>query len=249
MMAMRGTCRADVAPLLTSTRPSMSFALRLSRRTFAAAAVALVAAGALGAQPAAVSARRAVAATPAAPITPSDRWLDGLTSKHRQFFDGPTANGGIMLVHILNYYDTLNETYKVKDADIDAVGTFYGATVFYGVNDAMWAKYRIGEFVASIDPTAGKLGAENPWRTTPVVLGMSLPQASVETLLKRGATFILCNNALTIFSGVLAKARGLDADSVYNDLASNILPGVNLIPGMVVAIEQAHTANMSYHRQ
>jgi intracellular sulfur oxidation DsrE/DsrF family protein len=82
-----------------------------------------------------------------------------------------------------------------------------------------------------------------------VILGMSLPQASVEALQRRGATFILCNNALTIFAGMLAKARGLDADSVYADLADNILPGVELIPGMVVAIEQAHDAGISYHRQ
>jgi intracellular sulfur oxidation DsrE/DsrF family protein len=78
---------------------------------------------------------------------------------------------------------------------------------------------------------------------------MNLPQASIESLQKRGATFILCNNALGIFSGMLAKARGLDADAVYNDLKANILPGVELIPGMVVAIDQAHDAGLSYHRQ
>ena len=227
----------------------MSFAIRLSRRAFAAAAVALVAAGSLSAQPAAVATGRAIAPTPSAPITPSDRWLDGLTSKHRQFFDAPTANGGIVLVHILNYYNTLNDTYKVKDADIDAVGTFYGATTFYGVNDAMWEKYRIGEFLETTDPRTGKPAVANPWRTAPVILGMSLPQASIEALQRRGATFILCNNALTIFAGMLAKARGLDGDSVYADLAANILPGVELIPGMVVAIEQAHDAGISYHRQ
>jgi hypothetical protein len=89
----------------------------------------------------------------------------------------------------------------------------------------------------------------NPWRAAPVILGMDLAPASIEALQKRGATFILCNNALTIFSGMLAKARGLDAAVVYEDLKANILPGVELIPGMVVAIEQAHTAGMSYHRQ
>lgn len=183
------------------------------------------------------------------PATPSDHWLQGLTSKHKQLFDAPSANGGIVLVHVMNYYDTLNRTYKIKDADIDAVATFYGATTFFGVNDAMWAKYRIGEFLNTIDPSIDKNATTNPWRTSPTVLGLDLPQASVESLLKRGATFILCNNALTIFSGLLAKARGLDATAVYNDLASNILPGVELVPGMVVAIDQAHAAGLSYHRQ
>ena len=76
-----------------------------------------------------------------------------------------------------------------------------------------------------------------------------LPQASIESLQKRGATFILCNNALGLFSGMLAKARGLKADDVYADLKANALPGVELVPGMVVAIDQAHTAGLSYQRQ
>lgn len=180
---------------------------------------------------------------------PADKWLKGLNGKHRQFFDSPTAGGGIPLVHIMNYYETLNKAYNVPDADIDAVGTFYGATTFYGLNDAMWAKYRLGEFLETVDPATGKPAIVNPWRSSPIVLGLTLPQASVESLQKRGATFILCNNALGIFAGLLAKQRGLDTDAVYNDLKANILPGVELIPGMVVAIEQAQNAHLSYHRQ
>ena len=78
---------------------------------------------------------------------------------------------------------------------------------------------------------------------------MTLPAASLESLHKRGATLILCNNALTIFSGLLAQKRGLDAQAVYQDLNANILPGVDLVPGMVVAVEQAQRAGLSYHRQ
>jgi len=179
---------------------------------------------------------------------PADLWLKNATGKHRQLFDSPTSGGGIPLVHIMNYYDTWNKAYGVPDKEIDAIGTFYGATTFFGVNDAMWAKYRLGEFLGEKDG-AGAPATKNPWREAPVILGMEIRPASVEALQKRGATFILCNNALGIFSGMLAKARGLDSDAVYADLKANILPGVELIPGMVVAIEQAHAAGLSYHRQ
>ena len=217
-------------------------------RIAGAAVVAALAVAAVAARPAAVRAASPIASTHAIP-TPSDHWLQGLTAKHKQFFDSPTAAGGVPLVHIMNYYDTLKNAYGVKDVDIDAVGTFYGATTFYGLNDAMWSKYRLGEFLNPIDPTTPRDATANPWRSEPTVLGMTLPQASIESLQKRGATFILCNNALHIFSGMLAKARGLDPDAVYTDMVSNILPGVELVPGMVVAIEQAHAANLSYHRQ
>lgn len=194
-------------------------------------------------------AKRTADAPRAGEREPSDRWLTGLGAKHKQFFDAPTANGGIPLVHVMNYYDTYNKAYQVKDADIDAVLTFYGATTFYGVNDAMWAKYRIGEFLETIDVATGKPAVVNLWRTAPNILGMTLAPAGIETLHKRGATFILCNNALQIFAGMLAAKRGLEADAVYRDLKANILPEVELVPGMVIAVEQAQRAGLTYHRQ
>jgi hypothetical protein len=180
---------------------------------------------------------------------PSDRWLDGLKAKHRQLFDAPAPAGGIPLVHVMNYYDTYNKAYRVNDADIDGVLTFYGSTTFYGINDAMWAKYQLGEFLDTRDPATGKPATANPWRSAPSILGMSLPGASIETLHKRGATFILCNNALQIFAGMLASKRGLEPTAVYTDLKANILPQVDLVPAMVIAVEQATRAGLSYHRQ
>ena len=211
----------------------------------AVAATVTIAAARVGV--AAAEPAKALATRPG-PKEPSNKWLDGLTSKHKQFIDAPTANGGVPLVHVMNYYDTYNKAFNVKDADIDAVLTFYGATTFYGLNDAAWAKYQIGEFLETNDAT-GKPATANPWRAAPVVLGMTLPQASLESLHKRGATLILCNNALTIFSALLAQKRGLDPNAVYQDMKANILPEVDLVPGMVIAVEQAQRAGLSYHRQ
>jgi hypothetical protein len=219
------------------------FAHLLATTLLAATAIAPLAAVAQA--PASV----ASVASAAGRATPSDNWLKGIKGTHRQLFDSPAPAGGVPLVHIFNYYETLHNTYRVKDAQIDAVGTFYGLTTFYGLNDAMWAKYRLGEYLEATDPATGKPATANPWRTSPVVLGLSLPQASIQSLQQRGATFILCNNALTIFSGLLAAKRGLDPKVVYEDLNANILPGVDLVPGMVVAVEQAARAGLSYHRQ
>lgn len=217
------------------------------RRTIIATSLAAVAAGAV------LTARARTLNAKPAPATfaiePSNNWLRGLKAKHRQFFDNPSPNGGIALVHVLNYYDTYNKAFGVKDADIKAVLTFYGATTFYGLNDAAWAKYQLGEFLQTNDPATGKPATANPWRASPVILGITLPSAGIESLQKRGATMILCNNALQIFAGLLAQKRGLDSQAVYEDLKANILPGVELIPGMVVAVEQAQHAGLSYHRQ
>jgi hypothetical protein len=213
-----------------------------------AAAVAVVAATAT-AVPRAHATRTATATAATASKEPSDRWLDGLKAKHKQFFDTPSPNGGLPLVHVMNYFDTYNKVYNVKDTDINAVLTFYGTTTFYGLNDAAWAKYRLGEFLETNDPTTGKPATANPWRSAPMVLGLTLPQASLESLKKRGATLILCNNALSISASLVAQKRGLDAKVVYEDMKANILPEVDLVPGMVIAVEQAQRAGLTYHRQ
>ena len=100
---------------------------------------------------------------------PGDEWLDRLKGSHRQLFDAPAANGGIPLVHLMNYYDTYNKAYGVKDSDVNGILTFYGLTTFYGVNDAMWAKYRIGEFLQTNDPKTDRPATANPWRAAPRV--------------------------------------------------------------------------------
>jgi intracellular sulfur oxidation DsrE/DsrF family protein len=206
----------------------------LSSFVLAAAAAAMMPAATLVAQ--------------STPVSTAD-WTAKLKGDHRQLFDSPAPGGGIPLVHIMNYLDTYNAAFKVPDAKINAVGTFYGSTTFHGLNDAMWAKYGISDFLKGVGVEPSKNPAVNPWRTAPEVLGMTLAPASIEALQKRGTTFLLCNNALTIFSGMLAQAKGLDAKTVYEDMRANTIPGVVLVPAMVIAIEQSHKAGIAYHRQ
>jgi hypothetical protein len=188
------------------------------------------------------------AAAFARPAHHADTWLSKLKGEHRQLFDAPAPAGGIPLVHVMNFYDTYNSAFGVADKNLNAVLTFYGSTTFHGLSDAMWAKYRLGEFLGEKDAD-GKPQVVNPWRVNPTIIGMTMPKASIESLQQRGATFIICNNALGIFSGLVAKARGLEAKAVYEDMKANILPNVTLVPAMVIAIEQAQVAGLSYHRQ
>lgn len=217
------------------------------RRTLVrgAIATALMAGVAAATIPAGTLAARGAAEVAA---SEHDAWLAPLKAKHKLLFDSPSPAGGIMLVHIMNYYDTYNRAYRVADKDINAIGTFYGMTTFYGLNDAMWAKYRLGEYLDQ--PGAdGRPATANPWRAAPVILGMTIPAASIEALQKRGATFILCDNALQIFAGLLAQQRGLDGKAVYEDMKANLLPRVTRVPAMVIAVEKAQAAGFTYQRQ
>jgi hypothetical protein len=71
-----------------------------ARRSAIAASLTIVAiVTALTARIASVEAKPTVGSSP---IEPSNRWLDGLKAKHRQFFDTPSPNGGVPLVLRMN---------------------------------------------------------------------------------------------------------------------------------------------------
>jgi hypothetical protein len=67
--------------------------------------------------------------------------------------------------------------------------------------------------------------------------------SSISALQKRGAVFILCNNAFNVWMGLLG---GDKAPELRKDFEANMLPGVFLVPAMVVAINQAQMHGCSY---
>lgn len=184
------------------------------------------------------------AAQPANP----DAWLDRLTGRQRVIVDMPEFNNGLPPVHMLNYLNTYNTAYNVPDSDINQVGTFYGSTTLVAANDAMWAKYRIGELLDQRGPD-GSHWTRNPWRTEVHALGMAIAPASLEALQRRGTLFIVCNNALGFFFGAIAQARGADRAAVEADIRANLLPGVVVVPAMVIAIERAQARGLAYRRE
>jgi hypothetical protein len=217
------------------------------RRGFLGRLAAVAAAAGVSAVPGATYA----ATDSSAPV--EDEWLGKLKGKYRQLFDFPAHADGLPLVHMLNYYETLNKAYNVKDSDINTVGTFYGApnaTTLFAFNDAMWAKYKMGEVLKFNDHKTNAPATRNVWRTDPSIMGLMVAApASIESLQKRGAVFLLCNNALNLWAGMLAQANKTDQAATLADLKANMLPGVVLVPGMVVAIQKAQDAGIAYNRQ
>ena len=177
----------------------------------------------------------------------ADRWLQGLNGKHRQLFDMPLHENGLGLVHVRNYLETWKTAYHVPDAQVNAIGTFYGKTIPLGLADPMWDKYPLGEAIEAKDASGAPLKRNmfyDPKPGDPFAFDMY--DSSIKALQARGARFILCNNALTLWSMMIAKKAGADQKAVYEELASNMLPGVILVPGMVVAINKAQERGFSY---
>ena len=175
---------------------------------------------------------------------PSDAWLDQLKGKHRQLFDVPDPEGGTVLRHVRNYLDAWRDAYGVAEQDVNVVVTLYARTTPLGLQDAMWAKYQLGAALNITDPTTSAPLVRNwfahPQAGDPVADGE--PGTSMETLQHRGVIFALCNNALTRWSARLAKSGmggGVAAD-VHADLVAHALPGVLIVPDVLVTMTRAH---------
>jgi hypothetical protein len=235
--------------------------LDTERRSFLGRILGAAAAGSLtmvGARPA--SAQQASASP--------DAWMSQVKGTHRCLFDFPQHKNGLPLLHILNYLSTYQGAYKTTAGQVGAVGTFYGigpqSSIAMAFNDAAWTKYGLGDYTGLKDasgkaytrnvfnrPTASDLPLLMQAIQTPTIpaFAEAMPALGIESLQKMGAVFLLCANALGGWCGELeVRGKGKAAD-IEKDLRANTLPGVTIVPAMVIAIEKAQGAGIRYNRQ
>ena len=197
-----------------------------------------------------------------------DDWINEVKGTHRCLFDFTQHKNLLPQLHILNYLNTYSAAYKVAPGQAGAVGTLYGlgaqSSIPLAFNDAMWAKYGLGDYM-SLKDGAGKPYTRNVFyratkddahllsqamQTPPIpALAEALPAIGIESLQKMGTKFLICANAFGAWCLEL-EARGKGkAPDIQKDLQANLLPGVTVVPAMVIAIEKAQAAGIRYNRQ
>jgi hypothetical protein len=197
-----------------------------------------------------------------------DDWLKEVKGTHKCLFDFPQHKNFFPLLHVLNYIDTYAKAYKVDPTQVGTVGTFYSvgsqASISMAFNDTIWTKYQLGAYTGLKDasgkpytrnvfnrPTEQDLHLVMQALDAPTIsaLAPAMPAMGIENLQKMGTKFILCANALGIWCLELeARGKGKAAD-IEKDLRANVLPGVSIVPAMVIAIEKAQEAGIRYNRQ
>jgi len=204
----------------------------------------------------------------AAQDSATDDWIKEVKGTHRCLFDFPQHKNGFPLLHIFNYLNTYATAYKTGPGQVGAVGTFYAAgtqaSIPLAFNDDIWARFELGEYTGLKD-AAGKFYTRNVFNRptskelhllmqaidSPMIpaLADAIPALGIESLQKMGTKFLLCNNALGIWCLEL-EARGKGkAQDLDQELRANLLPGVTIVPAMVIAIDRAQEAGIKYNRQ
>jgi intracellular sulfur oxidation DsrE/DsrF family protein len=206
-------------------------------------------------------AKMSAASAASAEMDSQDSWLKGINGEHKCMFDFPAHKNGAGLVHIFNYITTYQAAYGADVSDVSTIGTLYSvganSSITMAFTDEMWAKYKFGEYHSLDDPQTGKPAVRNLFYKTmdgdalPRVGNIGpFPDASVSALQeKMGTTFLLCNNAVTALSMDLSMQGHGETEAIIADLKNHVQPGVHLVPAMVIAIEKAQAAGISYNKQ
>ncbi|MFN8572941.1 MAG: hypothetical protein U0132_12910 [Gemmatimonadaceae bacterium] len=212
-------------PMVDPVQPRRGFLARLT------GAIAAVAAGS------ATTPRSAFAESP---VVADDRWLQAIHGDHRQYFDAVSVAGGFPLVYALSWANTMKATYNLTNDQLCAVIGLRHMGIAPAFNDAIWEKYKLGQFFKVDDPKTKQPSTRNIFNST-APGDLRFPGSDVGSQMKNGAVVVACNLATTVLSGIAANAAGLSMapEAAYKEWAAGLVPGVMLVPSGVLAVHRA----------
>lgn len=173
---------------------------------------------------------------------PQDDWLDQIPGKHRFFFDTATPNGaGDAITFSTNYYVANRSGYNLGDSDLAVVICLRHWSTPFAWSNAIWEQYGvpIAERIHFNDPKTQQPPKHNVYLSSDY--GMQLPNrgTTLDTMVKRGVHFAVCDMATRAYSGIIAGKFGLKADEVYDRLRANSIPNCHYVSAGIVAVARA----------
>jgi len=178
---------------------------------------------------------------------PGDNWMDELKGKHRTVFDMSAHGNGKPLTQAKNYLDGWRDGFKVPETELNLVIGVHGNAIPVVLTDALWTRFKIGEQYEVTDAGTKAAGVRNVFSLpNSTASALVTPEQSVEGLQKRGVRFIVCNNTIAGATKKLAAAGLGGADEIRAALLGGMLPGVIVVPAMVVALTQLQERGVKY---
>lgn len=174
-----------------------------------------------------------------------ESWLSGLTGKHRAFFDVAAIRHGI-LGRVDNFLNVYRDTYSLADDQVNVLFGAHGNGLGFTLNDAMWSKYQLGRLYSIADARTGAPALRNVF--TAMEASYNWPaDYSISVLQRRGVRFLACRGTMRNLARQLSADSPIgSADTIYSDLAANLVPGAIGVPGMIVAQNRAQEAGLKY---
>ena len=177
----------------------------------------------------------------------ADDWMDALTGKHRTVFDMSAHKNGKPLTQAKNYLDAWRDAFTVSERDLNLVIGIHGEGIPVVLTDALWTRFRIGEQYGVVDGGTKTAGVRNVFTTMHAVGGgLVNSDQTVETLQGRGVRFLVCMNTIAGATKKLAAAGLGTPEEIRPALLNGLLPGVIVVPSMVVTFTQLQERDVAY---
>ena len=179
--------------------------------------------------------------------------------RHRQVFGLPQIRDGAGLGQMRNSLNAYEYARREGPGTLHALAVLYGSAVALALDDEAWRTYRLAEALRRRGDEVTREGARegNPFahaRAYPDVTDPTDPRsaaqdASIAGLSRRGASFVVCLNALSGFASALVAEFGPangSPDRVLAGLRARLLPSIAVVPAGVAAINDAQEARYTY---
>jgi hypothetical protein len=207
----------------------------------------------LGAPSAAVAATTAAAPAVAALAPPtlgvlSEAAIVGVLRKdarYKQLYASVTLKNGAVLHYMTNALAGVQTGYRQPLDAMHATAVLYGPSLLTMMSDAFWDAHVTDELLAFYgEKIPNRKG--NPFMR-PRPGAEPAKSEDVTSLLAKGATFLVCNNALHHAAEVFAKQPGFPTDRpAYDILRAAIIPEASVVPAGVLAIMTLQEQNYTF---
>jgi intracellular sulfur oxidation DsrE/DsrF family protein len=178
------------------------------------------------------------------PLNDLDGWLDKIKGSEKIVFDAPAVHNGFQVIWSWVFLDSHNQT-GTKDDAITAVVVLRHLGIAPAFRDSVWKKYKFGKHFTIADPISNTPAERNPYFDPP---SGEMPNdgMSIKKLQERGVLFCVCEKAIANNSRMIARARSMGEAEVQKDLLEGLLPGIQVVPSGVWAIQKVQQRGCAY---
>jgi len=187
-----------------------------------------------------------------------DSWSKRVSAaKHKAVFDAPEFSDGLALTQAWIYKRGYEAALGDRGPSVVPIVVVRHAAASMAVDDALWAKYKIGALRKVDDPKTKAPAERNPWSRTPAgtaqpadlvsILGADV-DPTVEGVIRAGGIVLVCNLALGRVAGGIAKQVNGDQAAIHAELRAGVVPGVIVQPSGVYATARAQEVGAVFMR-
>ncbi len=159
-------------------------------------------------------------------------------ARHRQVFAVARVADGVVTGLMRHALDAYEITRNEGAGALHPAGVFYARGVVLGLDDAMWRTYRLTDTARRRgDVLSAGTVSGNPFAR------------EFGDLSRRGATLLVCDNALADLATFLVAQGGFNErpiEAVQAELRRHLFPGALLVPAGVAALNDAQEARFTY---